>query len=43
MLPIEGGKFLLNDASSADLTGRTLEFSEITPIYRELTIQSNVL
>ncbi|MBS4207874.1 squalene--hopene cyclase [Bacillus sp. FJAT-50079] len=26
MLPIEGGKFLLNDASSADLTGRTLEF-----------------
>ncbi|MBS4204006.1 squalene--hopene cyclase [Lederbergia citrea] len=26
MLPIEGGRFLLSDASSADLTGRTLEF-----------------
>lgn len=25
-LPIEGGKFLLTDPSSADLTGRTLEF-----------------
>ncbi|MFB6467168.1 squalene--hopene cyclase [Cytobacillus sp. Hz8] len=25
-IPIQGGKFLLNDASSADLTGRTLEF-----------------
>ena len=26
ILPIEGGRFLLSDASSADLTGRTLEF-----------------
>jgi sporulenol synthase len=26
LLPIEGGKFLLTDPSSADLTGRTLEF-----------------
>ncbi|KAA0965526.1 squalene--hopene cyclase [Sporosarcina sp. ANT_H38] len=26
LLPIEGGKFLLSDPSSADLTGRTLEF-----------------
>ena len=25
-LPIEGGRFLLTDPSSADLTGRTLEF-----------------
>ncbi|MBM7716961.1 sporulenol synthase [Bacillus thermophilus] len=26
LLPIEGNKFLISDASSADLTGRTLEF-----------------
>lgn len=26
LLPIEGGRFLLTDPSSADLTGRTLEF-----------------
>jgi sporulenol synthase len=26
LLPIEGGKFLLTDPSSADLTGRTLDF-----------------
>ena len=26
LLPIEGGQFLLTDSSSADLTGRTLEF-----------------
>ena len=26
LLPIEGGKFLLSDPSTADLTGRTLEF-----------------
>ncbi|PIC63502.1 hypothetical protein CSV79_11525 [Sporosarcina sp. P13] len=26
LLPIEGGKFLLTDPSTADLTGRTLEF-----------------
>ena len=26
LLPIEGGRFLLSDPSSADLTGRTLEF-----------------
>ncbi len=26
LLPIEGGQFLLTDPSSADLTGRTLEF-----------------